>query len=106
VLSRGSGVTSCEAPSISLTPRVTVEEAQTIAQLDLTREPVVISVPNTQGRYYLLQMLDMWMDSFAGVGKRTTGTEAGDFAVVGPDWLGKLAQGMQRINAPTPSNSL
>jgi hypothetical protein len=85
---------------------VTVEEAQTIAQLDLTREPVVISVPNTQGRYYLLQMLDMWMDSFAGVGKRTTGTEAGDFAVVGPDWLGKLAQGMQRINAPTPSNSL
>jgi hypothetical protein len=70
--------------------------------LDLTREPVVISVPNTQGRYYLLQMLDMWMDSFAGVGKRTTGTEAGDFAVVGPGWLGELPHGIQRINAPTP----
>jgi hypothetical protein len=73
-----------------------------LAWLDLTKEPVVISVPDTRGRYYLLQLLDMWTDSFAGVGKRTTGTGAGDFAVVGPGWLGKLPQGMQRINAPTP----
>jgi Protein of unknown function (DUF1254) len=42
--------------------------------LDLTKEPVVITVPDTHGRYYLLQLLDMWMDTFAGVGKRTTGT--------------------------------
>jgi hypothetical protein len=70
--------------------------------LDLTREPVVISVPDTQGRYYLLQLLDMWMDSFAGVGKRTTGTAAGNFVVVGPGWQGELPQGLQRISAPTP----
>ncbi len=44
-----------------------------VGWLDLTKEPVVISVPDTQGRYYLLQLLDMWTDSFAGVGKRTTG---------------------------------
>src|SRR5262249_10497274 len=41
-----------------------------VGWLDLTKEPVVISVPDTQGRYYLLQLLDMWTDSFAGVGKR------------------------------------
>jgi hypothetical protein len=70
--------------------------------LDLTKEPVVISVPDTHGRYYLMQLLDMWTDSFAGVGKRTTGTQAGDFAVVGPGWQGKLPQSIQRINAPTP----
>src|SRR5262249_2925749 len=45
-----------------------------VGWLDLTKEPVVISVPDTQGRYYLLQLLDMWTDSFAGVAKRTTGT--------------------------------
>src|SRR5262249_54177044 len=70
--------------------------------LDLTKGPVVISVPDTHGRYYLLQMLDMWMDTFAGVGKRTTGTDAGNFVVVGPRWQGELPQGLQRISAPTP----
>src|SRR5262249_54822058 len=39
-----------------------------VGWLDLTKEPVVISVPDTHGRYYLLQLLDMWTDSFAGVG--------------------------------------
>ena len=73
-----------------------------VGWLDLTKEPVVISVPDTHGRYYLLQLLDMWTDSFAGVGKRTTGTATGNFAVVGPSWLGELPQGLQRINAPTP----
>jgi hypothetical protein len=68
----------------------------------LTKGPVVISVPDTHGRYYLLQMLDMWMDTFAGVGKRTTGTDAGNFVVVGPRWQGELPQGLQRIYAPTP----
>jgi hypothetical protein len=44
----------------------------------------------------------MWMDTFAGVGKRTTGTGAGNFVVVGPGWQGEIPQGLQRINAPTP----
>jgi hypothetical protein len=73
-----------------------------LSWLDLAKEPVVISVPDTRGRYYLLQMLDMWTDTFAGVGKRTTGTGAGNFVVVGPRWQGELPQGLQRIDAPTP----
>jgi hypothetical protein len=73
-----------------------------VGWLDLIKEPVVISVPDTQGRYYLLQLLDMWTDSFAGVGKRTTGTAAGNFVVVGPNWKGDVPQGFQRVNAPTP----
>jgi hypothetical protein len=73
-----------------------------VGWLDLTKEPVVISVPDTGGRWYLLQLLDMWMDSFAGLGKRTTGTSAGTFVVVGPGWQGELPQGLERISAPTP----
>ena len=82
------------------------------AFLDLTTEPVVVSVPDTQGRYYLLPMLDMWSDVFASPGWRTTGTQAQTILVTPPGWRPdlrdrfvdefKLPKDAQRIEASTP----
>src|SRR5438105_6449396 len=80
--------------------------------LDMTKEPVVISAPDTNGRYYLLPMLDMWTDVFASPGWRTTGTKAGTFLVTPAGWRPdlrdrfadefKLTKDTPRIEAPTP----
>jgi hypothetical protein len=82
------------------------------AWLDMTKEPIVFSVPNTDGRYYLMPILDAWTDVFASPGWRTTGTQAGTFLITPPGWrpdlLGKfvdefkLPSDTQLINAPTP----
>lgn len=71
------------------------------AWLDLTDGPVVVSVPDSGGRYYLLPTLNMWTDVVASPGWRTTGTGPRDFVYVPPGWAGDLPSGVEPIHCTT-----
>lgn len=81
--------------------RANVDTLYSSAWLDLSKEPIVLSVPDTHGRYYLMPMIDAWTNIFASPGKRTTGTRAGNFAITGPGWSGALPKGVQELKSPT-----
>lgn len=72
-----------------------------IAQLDLGVGPIVLEVPDTAGRYYVLQFVDAWTNNFAYVGARATGTGAGRFLLTPPGWDGEVPAGTTRISVPT-----
>lgn len=73
----------------------------TFSFLDLSREPVVLSVPEMGNRYYLMQMIDAWTNVFAAPGTRMTGSKKKDFAITGPSWKGNLSSAVQQIKSPT-----
>jgi hypothetical protein len=69
--------------------------------LDLSKGPQVLHVPDMAGRYYSVQFTDPSDGTdFAYVGKRTTGTEAGEYFISGPGWKGTVPQEMAQIASP------
>jgi hypothetical protein len=71
------------------------------AQVDVGPGPVILSVPDAAGRYYVMQFADAWTNDFAYVGARATGPGADRFLIVGPGWEGEAPDGMVVIHAPT-----
>jgi hypothetical protein len=71
------------------------------AWLNLSSDALVLSVPDTAGRYYVLGLLDFFTNPFANIGRRTSGTHAGRFLVTGPQWRGTVPDGMTHIQSPT-----
>jgi hypothetical protein len=69
--------------------------------LDVNAGPRVLHTPEMDGRYYSVQFTDPTSGAnFAYVGKRTTGTAAGDFLLCAPGWEGDVPTGMARIDVP------
>jgi hypothetical protein len=71
------------------------------AWLDLSKEPIVLSVPCLGRRYYVMQLCDAWTNVFASPGSRTTGTAERDFVIVGPHAKGTLPRSVTPLRAPT-----
>jgi hypothetical protein len=60
-----------------------------------------LSVPNSHGRYYMVEIVDFWTNAFAYAGGVATGYKGGKFALVGPGWKGRLPSDVTRIDSPT-----
>jgi hypothetical protein len=68
-----------------------------MAWINVSREPVILSHPDMGDRYFTFELAGMDSDNFAYVGKRTTGGKPGSFAIIGPDWKGSLPEGIQAL---------
>ena len=68
---------------------------------DVTLEPLVLHVPDTNDRYYVLQFVDAWTHNFAYIGRRATGTKEGLFLLAGPGWRGEVPDGVTLVQSPT-----
>jgi hypothetical protein len=68
---------------------------------DLSKEPLVFSIPASNGRYYLMPILDAYSNVFNSPGTRTTGDKAGNYLITGPKWTGTVPTGVTQIKSPT-----
>ena len=90
--------------SNSVTAGMNHDTLLTVGWLDLRKEPLVLHVPDMHDRYYSVQLTDPSKNTnFAYVGKRTTGTLAGDYLITGPGWKGQAPSGMKQISSPNNS---
>jgi hypothetical protein len=88
-------------PTVRTVVLPNVDTTYTVGRLQLAGGPRVLDVPDTAGRYYVIQLLDAYSNTFAYVGRRTTGTRAGSYVVVPPGYQGSVPAGAKRIQSPT-----
>jgi hypothetical protein len=87
-----------------MTVGVNHDTLPTAGWLDLRKGPLVLHVPDMKDRYYSVQFTDPSKNTnFAYVGKRTTGTQAGDYLITGPGWKGQVPGDMTQISSPNNS---
>lgn len=78
-----------------------------LAWLDLRAEPIVLSVPAVEkSRYYAVMLCDGNTFNYGYIGSRATGSEAGDYMVVGPNWKGETPAGIKQVFRSTTQFSL
>ena len=71
-----------------------------VAHCDVSTEPLVLHVPDTDDRYSVMQCIDPWTNIFAYIGRRATGTKEGAFLFAPADWNGHVPDGVTRITTP------
>ncbi|MFB8041955.1 DUF1254 domain-containing protein [Streptomyces hydrogenans] len=74
------------------------------AWLDLSDEPLVLTLPDFGDRFWMVPILDAWSDVCVVVGRRGNGSSAGPFLIAGPSWSGAVPDGLTLLESPTAVN--
>jgi len=89
-------------PTETTVIRPNVDTLYTTAYLNLSSGPIVLTVPDMGDRYYMIQLMDAWTDTFADMGTRTSGNAKQKFMIVPPHWTGTIpSDNVNIIKAPT-----
>jgi hypothetical protein len=69
-----------------------------LVEFDLRAEPVVFCLPKVdKGRYYSVQLADLYSYNVGYMGSRTTGNDAGCYMIAGPNWKGETPKGIKKV---------
>ena len=71
------------------------------AWINVRGEPMLLSIPAMDHRYYLMPMLSGWTNVFDSPGTRTIGAGSATYAITGPFWNGRLPAGVKEVKSPT-----
>jgi hypothetical protein len=92
-----SRIRSYVSPDFKNVVRISVNSLWSHGFLDLDKEPMVVSVPDMDGRYIVVQGLNMWTEDFMSAGTRTNGGKAASYLVAGPKWSGTPPKGIDQV---------
>lgn len=88
-------------PSNKTVVGLNVDTLYSLASLDLSKEPMILSVPPMGDRFWIMQVIDAWNNVPHAPGSRTVGGKGGNFALVGPGWQGTLPADVVELRVPT-----
>ena len=71
------------------------------AYLDLSQGPVLLTVPPTAGRYYTVNLLDLYGNA-TNISARTHGTGGGRYLLATTDWGGEVPKGVTLFHVTQP----
>lgn len=78
-----------------------IDTLYSISHFDLRREPLVMEIPDTSERFYMMQIMDAWSNVVVSPGTRTIGTTAKRYLIAGPGWQGEVPTGLELVRVPT-----
>jgi len=90
-------------PKFSAIQSANSDTQYSVTWYDVSKEPYILHIPDTKGRYYTFQFADAWTNNFHYASTRTMGSQEQDYALVAPGWTGKLPANVIRIDSPTPT---
>jgi hypothetical protein len=85
-------------PKDTSIPTPNSDTPYSMVQLDLRAEPMVLCVPEVdKGRYYSVQLTDLYTFNYGYIGSRAIGNKAGCYLVAGPSWGGDKPKGIDKV---------